>query len=306
MAKLACAAAFVPAWYDYGPFHKTVVGFGIHMAEGGGTVGYLDNSGSPPARGVSVHFVIEYSGRIVQMLDITHACGGLNPADRSTNKGYYGHDTLVAVLGDNWTDPNAVSIQIEMEGFAAKGPNADQVAAVIKLVAELRAKIPTLRGAFGHADQTDTKPCPGTTAAMRGLFASIGGHGLWTGETMSIYFSEPVTGSFVIPANTSISWLRPSDDGTGWQRISATAKQATDSDPYPIDRIARRESGTTLPSVLVRVGPGNYNSGRWVDTARVNETVAPISTEPDPAALKAAYNSGVDAAATAAATARQP
>jgi hypothetical protein len=176
---LKCAAAFVPAWFDYGPFHKTVLGFGMHMAEGGGTVGYLDNAGSPPARGVSVHFVITLDGRIVQMLPITHACGGLNPADRSTNKPYYGHDILVAVLGAEWTDPNAVSIQIEIEGFADSGPNPKQVAAIPVLVRELRELIPTLRGAFGHADQTDYKACPGTTVAMRGVFDAIGGHGIW-------------------------------------------------------------------------------------------------------------------------------
>lgn len=176
---------YVPAYFDqYGPRKGPTLAVLFHMAEGGGTVGYLDKSGSAPARGVSVHYVIEYDGSAVRMLDLDDACGGLNPNDRSTDKAYYGHSTLVAVLGDWWRDPNSATIQFEYEGFQAKGPNPAQIATGVRIVRDLRKRFPELRGALGHADQTDTKFCPGTTAAMRSLFDQVGGHGLWKAVPM--------------------------------------------------------------------------------------------------------------------------
>ncbi len=175
---------YVPAWYDYGPRKGPALGLMLHMAEGGGTVGYLDKNGTPPARGVSVHAVCEYSGRVVRMLDWDHASGSLNPADRSTDKAFYGHRHLTDVLGDWWTDPNSAVISIEIEGFAAKGPNAAQVTGVIDWAKDMKRLYPTLRGALGHADQTDTKKCPGTQATMLTIFGGIGGHGLWEGGPM--------------------------------------------------------------------------------------------------------------------------
>lgn len=290
MAKLACADSFVPAWFDYGAFHKPVIGFGIHMAEGGGTVGYLDKSGNPPPRGVSVHFVIEYSGAIVQMLDVTHACGGMNPDDRSTNKAYYGHDILVAVLGANWFDPNGVSIQIEIEGFAKDGPNAKQVASVIKLVAELRKVIPTLRGAFGHADQTDTKGCPGTTVAMRNLFDAIGGHGLWKddNDVVPLAINDRTPKLVDVPAGK-----RYDLDGVHIFNADGLALSNRYS-PYGTVNGFRAVYGTVLGLPrLILVKPSNIHD------------IAPPVAVPDPAQLDAAYNSGVTAAVTAAATARK-
>lgn len=170
---------YVPAWYDYGIRKGPILAVLYHMAEGGGTVGYLDNKGNPPDRGVSVHGVIEYDGSYVQMLPYTHASGSLNPDDRSTNKAYYGHDILVAVLGDWWKDPNSVTISFEIEGFAKDGPNDKQVATLIRVTNLLKGQFDSLVGAIGHADQTDTKPCPGTTSNMKSIFEAVGGHGVW-------------------------------------------------------------------------------------------------------------------------------
>jgi hypothetical protein len=186
---------FVPAYWDnYGPRKGPLLGIGLHMAEGGGTVGYLDKIGTIPPRGVSVHAVCDRAGVVTQMLKWTDASGSLNPGDRSTEKGYYGHSVLVAVLGDWWTDPNSAIVSMEIEGMAATGPNALQVPAVIAWGLDMRRMFATIRGAFGHADQTDTKGCPGTTAAMKAIFAGIGGHGL---------FVTPPQTSTVAPAGST-------------------------------------------------------------------------------------------------------
>ena len=181
---------FVPSyWDDYGTRDQTL-GLMLHMAEGSGTVGYLDKNfppgGRPPPRGVSVHFVCELDGTLVQMLQLNQASGSLNPNDRSTDKAYYGHSHLVDVLGDWWPNPNEAVISIEIEGFAATGPNVKQRSALTLWAADMVRRFPTIRGALGHADQTNTKGCPGTTAAMKAVFASIGGHGLWPKEVPNV------------------------------------------------------------------------------------------------------------------------
>jgi hypothetical protein len=171
---------FVAAYWDtYGARKGPTLGIGLHMAEGGGTVGYLDKIGTIPPRGVSVHAVCDRAGVVTQMLKWGDASGSLNPADRSTEKGYYGHSVLLAVLGSWWTDPNSAIVSMEIEGYAAAGPNALQVPAVIAWGLDMRRMFTTIRGAFGHADQTDTKGCPGTTPAMKAIFAGLGGHGLF-------------------------------------------------------------------------------------------------------------------------------
>lgn len=185
---------FVASRYR-GPVREgPTLGVLLHMAEGGNTVHYLAGD---PARGVSVHFVIEYTGRIVQMLNWNERAGTLNPRDRSSDKRYYGHSHLVDVLGNWWTNPNHALIQVEMEGFARTGPNVKQRAAVVALVADITTRFPSVRGALGHADQTDTKACPGTTDAMKSVFAAIGGHGLWTEEDvpgLAFTMTDPTPG----------------------------------------------------------------------------------------------------------------
>jgi len=193
---------FVAAYWDaYGPRKGPTLGIGLHMAEGGGTVGYLDKIGTIPPRGVSVHAVCDRAGVVTQMLKWGDASGSLNPGDRSSEKGYYGHSVLVAVLGDWWTDPNSAIVSMEIEGMAATGPNALQVPAVIAWGLDMRRMFTTIRGAFGHADQTDTKGCPGTTPAMKAIFAGIGGHGLFkTAPVAAVVAGDPPMRSFSQPA----------------------------------------------------------------------------------------------------------
>lgn len=171
---------FVKAAFDYGARKGPVRAFVVHMAEGGGTVGFLSRS---PTRGVSVHYVIEYSGRIVQMLLEDHASGSINPGDLRTTDGPapYGASVGKAVLGDWWRDPNSAIITVEIEGFAAAGPNAAQAAALATLVADVRSRNPGI-GLLGHRDFTSTKACPGAHIDWPGL----GGHGPAAEDPMAV------------------------------------------------------------------------------------------------------------------------
>lgn len=163
---------FVHARFDYGTRKAQVLAFLVHFAEGGGTVGYLANQ---PARGVSVHYVIEDNGRTVQMLDETHASGSVDPTKiRTTNDadGFYGVSAAVAVLGKYARDPNSAVISLEIEGFALQGPNTAQKAALVALVDDVRHRYPAI-GLLGHRDFADYKPCPGRLIP----WTAIGGHG---------------------------------------------------------------------------------------------------------------------------------
>lgn len=158
--------------------------FLVHMAEGGGTVGFLSR---PNPRGVSVHYVIEYSGRIVQMLLESHASGSVNPQDIRTTDGPepYGATAARAVMGDWWQDPNAAVISCEIEGFAAKGPNIDQRNSLASLVADVRSRYPNM-GLLGHRDFADYKACPGVSIP----WPKLGGHGPAQEDSMAVI---PVT-----------------------------------------------------------------------------------------------------------------
>jgi len=188
---------YTQARYIYGK-RKGSLALMLHMAEGFNTVSYLAND---PARGVSANFVCELDGTMVRMMAFDAASGSLNPRDRSTDKAYYGHSHLVDVLGEWWTNPNNALIQVEMEGFAATGPNAKQIEAAVTLTADAIHRFPSIRGALGHADQTNTKACPGRTDAMKRLFTNIGGHGLWEEPDLPglvIVNVEPFSGTATI------------------------------------------------------------------------------------------------------------
>ena len=174
--------AYVPAYYNIGAARGPRLAVVWHMAEGGGTVGYLSRQNP---NGVSVHYVIEYRGRIVQMLNesrmhtsirIKHPSGA--HAIRHTNDadGFYGQAAAVAVMG-KWADvhtslgPNHASIGVEIEGFAADGPNAKQRPAMAALFADLRTRYPFIRS-LGHRD-FNLKACPGRKIP----WDAVGGHG---------------------------------------------------------------------------------------------------------------------------------
>jgi hypothetical protein len=160
------------------------------MAEGGGTVGYLAKRNP---NGVSVHYVVEYGGRVVRMLDESHINGSINPRDiRTTDDPPYTYlgDTVVygdsaarAALGIWWDDPNRATIGIEVEGFAKDGPNAKQTNSLVALVRDIRTRHPRA-GLLGHRDFADYKACPG----KRVNWAALGGHGeaASTGGDMAI------------------------------------------------------------------------------------------------------------------------
>lgn len=188
---------FVHATEDYGIRKGPVLGFVIHMAEGGGTVGFLSNPTVP--RGVSVHYVIEYTGRIVQMLLESHASGSINPQDiRTTDDpdGFYGATAAKAVMGDWWKDPNSAVISVEIEGFAASGPNSAQHGSLRSLVNDVRSRFPLI-GLLGHRDFAEYKACPGKLIH----WDELGGHGINMG--MHVTLAAPAQlGKLAIPQGT--------------------------------------------------------------------------------------------------------
>lgn len=169
---------FTRSHVDLGLARGPRLAFLIHLAEGGNTVAYLSR---PNPNGVSVHYVIERSGRTVQMLDLSRMHSSIRvSAIRTTDDpdGLYGATAARAVMG-KWADlrhgtlgPNHASIAVEVEGFAKDGPNTSQRAALRELWADLRGRYPGIR-ALGHRDFTTQKACPGKLIGWE----DFGGHG---------------------------------------------------------------------------------------------------------------------------------
>lgn len=149
----------------------------IHMAEGGGTVSWLARPD-----GNSSHYVVERTGRIVQMVREDRAAGSINPRSvRNTDDApftylgetiVYGVTANKAALGEHWNNPNAAVIAIEVEGYARDGPNAAQRSSLDELVGDIRSRHPDTP-ALGHRDWQDYKACPG----KRIPWVDYGGHG---------------------------------------------------------------------------------------------------------------------------------
>lgn len=227
---------YVQARYDYGPRKGPVLAFVIHMAEGGGTVDYLAGS---PARGVSVHYVIEYSGRIVQMLQEEHASGSINPTTLRTGDdpgGLYGWTYAKAALGDWATDPNAAVLSVEIEGFARNGPNVAQTIGLQALTVDVRDRHPTI-ALLGHRDFQSYKPCPGRLIPWK----LIGGHGVPVEEPDMEWTSYVARGE---------DW-NPSDRGAAGDDAPV---RLTPDRAAPI--VARLAKGSTLRTIaeFVRAG----------------------------------------------------
>lgn len=200
---------------DYGTRTRGTLGLGFHMTEGNGTISdvqYLARRSGETVtqwhtrvRGVSAHVVITNDGIVHQMVDFSHAAGSFNPDDRNpATTGYYNGNVIRAVLGASYFDPNACTIVAEIAGKRADGPNAKQVAAAVAWALDMRRRFPTIRGAFGHADQTDTKGCPGLTANMKSIFSGVGGHGLFSSEVPMLAVTSE------IPIEVTVA------DGAAW------------------------------------------------------------------------------------------
>jgi hypothetical protein len=166
------AYPFVQAHHDYGRRRGPVRAFVVHIAEGGGTVGFLSRKNK---HGVSVHYVIERSGRIVQMLEESRASGSIRPSAIRTDDdpgGVFGASAAKAVMRSWWQDPNSAVITVEVEGFAKVGPNDKQTKALADLIADVRSRHAGI-GVLGHRDFQRYKRCPGRRVA----WDEIGGHG---------------------------------------------------------------------------------------------------------------------------------
>jgi N-acetyl-anhydromuramyl-L-alanine amidase AmpD len=168
---------FVQAAVDDGRARGPRLALVVHMAQGGGTVEFLSK---PNRDGVSVHYVIRYTGEIVQMLDESHMHTSIRTSAIRTTEdpdGFYGRTEVVLAMG-TWADtrltlgPNHASLAVEIEGFAADGPNKAQQDSLERLVTDIRTRFPAI-ALLGHRDFQDYKACPGHLIP----WDRLGGHG---------------------------------------------------------------------------------------------------------------------------------
>lgn len=256
---------FVPAYHKYGVRRGPVRAFVVHMAEGGGTVGYLSR---PNRSGVSVHYVIEKTGRIVQMLHEREASGSINPNDLRTTEGPspYGETVRREVMGEWDRDPNAAVISCEVEGFAAAGPNDDQTHALVRLVDDVRSRFPAM-GLLGHRDFQDYKACPG--AHIR--WDLLGGHGYGEGSTgVAIFTRDPRGGHFICKAGVVVSGYDLSGDSI----VKAKERSFSEDSSAPFAAVLSRTSGDS-PTPLLECTGGAF-AGLYVPTSGVEEHFDPI------------------------------
>ncbi|MES2210976.1 MAG: peptidoglycan recognition family protein [Chloroflexota bacterium] len=273
----------------------------VHMAEGGGTVSWLTH----PTNDNSSHFVIEYSGRIVQMVKDADASHSLRVAfDADTNDapdfGIYSAKVGQAVLGtDGWADPNRYLFAVELEGFAAAGPNADQVKSLTALIADLRGRHPSIKGLLGHRDFQDYKACPGGKVP----WASIGGHGLFAQEVdmfpvvTATLLTDPAPRVWRVATGVTLNGYDPAKPGVVVAQFVATSPSQAHADA----EVSVSWIGTATPPVprsgpFLRVTDGALK-GLLIVKRLV--TLAPASVGPTQADLAAAAKAGRAAGAKA-------
>ena len=285
------ATAFVVA-----PDHWSRNGAGIraivcHMAEGGGTVPWLTRND-----GNSAHYVVEYRGRVVQMVAESRAAGSMNPnLTRTTDDAPYTFEGERVVYGRTAlnaagiaSDPNRYAIAIEVEGYAADGPNAAQRAQLAHLIADIRRR----RGALpvlGHRDQQRYKACPG----KKFPWADYGGHAVKTTVTTPPDTSTgDVVKSFRVPENRTFATV---PDGTWLYDNSALAASAANVRLSPgrdLVYVGVYTEGVRIVAYEPVVADANTSSvAMFVKADQVTLKAAPLPI-PDPAALADAKAAG--------------
>lgn len=278
---------FVQAYHDLGPRKGPVLGLVIHMAEGGGTVGFLSRQNR---NGVSVHYVIDYDGKITRMLLESHMHSSIRIGDngsalRTTTEDGFGADYARAVLGkwayvDSTLGPNHATIAVEIEGFAGKltdaqrrahpkadplgGPSSRQEAALLVLVKDVRSRYPDI-GLTGHRDH-NIKACPG----RRIPWDLIGGHGARAEEADVVIILDRTeqSGQFAIPARATVKGYSPKT-----LQVVKTWDPHTSVSSASFRAILRRVDGQS-PTPLLEVSSGFFE-GLLVPTSQVVEAHDP-------------------------------
>lgn len=232
IGRIPNASRYVQSATDLGDAGRPRRGIVVHGAEGGGTVNWLAG-GNDPNR-VSVHGVYEYSGDLVQMLDLSRMHTSIRvTALRTTDDApftfggltiRYGVTAAKAVMAEQWSSPNRGSYAFEYEGFAAAGPNAAQVESMRETFAWLRANDPDLRGMIGHRCYADYKACPGQKVPWH----LIGGYGVW-GATAP---EEVRVNAFPIPPTTWRLWVKPGARLFPDDSLTGTAAMVLDEGRY--------------------------------------------------------------------------
>jgi hypothetical protein len=272
---------FVQAANDYGVAKGPRLGITWHMAEGGGTVAFLAKANP---RGVSVHFVVQGTGEVVQMLLLDHANGSINPQELRTTDDptyargdlriTYGATAAREVLGVWARDPNSATIGVEIEGFAVNGPNTVQAAAMASLWGYLAGQYPGIRS-LAHRDFADYKACPGHLIPWE----LLGGHG-----------KEPTLKSITTTVEKLIDW----PDQTPYFDLDGATKIGTAN--ATVGRRSPFGCGTHRAIYL----EGTPRRLALITPSLVYD--APLAEPPD---TTVTFNAGVDAAVAAAGTARK-
>ncbi len=249
----------------------------VHMAEGGGTVSWLTRDD-----GNSSHYVIEYTGRITQMVFESRAAGSINPKLLRTSNDasftflsesiVYGVRAAKAALGTGWSNPNSYVIAIEIEGFAAEGPNATQSARLKALVADIRKRHPGIP-VLGHRDFQSYKACPG----KRIRWADLGGHGVKIAPPVPTTPEEPVGLHLTFPPGPIVS-------GTVGLPKGVVATRVADKASYPVPDDAKR-AGVLVNLMAATPVPGyqvdlNGDEAHFVPKDKVLFTETVVDCKP--------------------------
>lgn len=180
-----------------------------HFAQGGGTDTWLLH----PTNDNSSHIVLKYDASIRQMVSLHDASHSLH-IDRPDgppgpgDDGLFSLDSVQRVLGTGWANPNTQIVTIEIEGYAANGPSAEQRTTIQLLARYLESLFPNLKH-LGHRDFQDYKPCPGPY-----IFNEVLPHaGRLTAITQETEVSVVIdriaeSGTFTIEANAAVSGFK--------------------------------------------------------------------------------------------------